>query len=106
MRVPRIRPSIRLLMILVAMAALFLGGAHLRHLKGVYRQRAVRHAQLEVSSRRIAKYAGALARIGAERPGAASSTSRRADYHAAMRQKYEDAAAHPWLSVDPDPPAP
>ena len=26
------------------------------------------------------------------------------DYHALLRRKYEYAASHPWLAVDPDPP--
>jgi hypothetical protein len=29
-----------------------------------------------------------------------------ADYHAAMRHKYERAAMYPWLAVEPDPPEP
>jgi hypothetical protein len=28
------------------------------------------------------------------------------DYHARMRVKYERAARHPWIFLDPDPPAP
>ena len=28
------------------------------------------------------------------------------DYYAALRHKYERAAARPWLPVDPDPPPP
>lgn len=31
---------------------------------------------------------------------------RRAAYHARMKQKYERAAARPWLTVAPDPPPP
>jgi hypothetical protein len=31
---------------------------------------------------------------------------RRADYHAALRRKYERAARYPWLPVEPDPPEP
>ena len=31
---------------------------------------------------------------------------RETDYHHEMRQKYEYAAAHPWESVEPDPPPP
>jgi hypothetical protein len=30
----------------------------------------------------------------------------RANHHAAMAHKYEHAARYPWLSVEPDPPAP
>lgn len=35
-----------------------------------------------------------------------SPDSRKAAYHAAMRRKYEDAAACPWFPVAPDPPEP
>ncbi len=31
---------------------------------------------------------------------------RQAEYHAALGRKYAAAAAHPWLSVAPDPPKP
>jgi hypothetical protein len=30
----------------------------------------------------------------------------RASYHAALNYKYREAAAHPWTSVEPDPPSP
>jgi hypothetical protein len=35
-----------------------------------------------------------------------ASWQRRADYHGAMRRKYERAARCPWLWVEPDPPEP
>jgi hypothetical protein len=31
---------------------------------------------------------------------------RRAEYHAALRQKYEEAAVHPWRRISMDPPKP
>jgi hypothetical protein len=34
------------------------------------------------------------------------SQARRIAYHDLMRRKYEDAARHPWLPVEPDPPEP
>jgi hypothetical protein len=30
----------------------------------------------------------------------------RADHHAALAHKYEQAAGHPWLHIEPDPPEP
>jgi hypothetical protein len=30
----------------------------------------------------------------------------RADHHASLARKYEDAARYPWLPVEPDPPEP
>jgi hypothetical protein len=38
--------------------------------------------------------------------GMRAEWKRRADYHAAMRHKYERAAMYPWLVVEPDPPEP
>jgi hypothetical protein len=35
-----------------------------------------------------------------------ASWQRRADYHGAMRRKYERAARYPWLPVEQDPPWP
>ena len=32
--------------------------------------------------------------------------AKRADYHAALSQKYREAAEHPWVAVQPDPPSP
>src|SRR5580704_9650482 len=29
-----------------------------------------------------------------------------ADYHSRLKRKYEQAACHPWLPVEPDPPEP
>jgi hypothetical protein len=34
------------------------------------------------------------------------ATSRRIAYHAAMAEKYRQAARRPWLPVEPDPPPP
>jgi hypothetical protein len=36
----------------------------------------------------------------------AASTNARAEYHAALRRKYEEAASRRWLSIEPDPPKP
>ena len=37
---------------------------------------------------------------------AAARAKARADYHAAMKRKYEEAAARHWFSVEADPPQP
>ena len=36
----------------------------------------------------------------------ADAYATRANHHAAMRRKYQWLAAHPWATVEPDPPAP
>lgn len=38
--------------------------------------------------------------------GRAEQYKKLAEYHEQMQAKYEDAAAHPWRNVSPDPPAP
>jgi hypothetical protein len=38
--------------------------------------------------------------------GQAAFSRREAAYHAKMKGKYDYAAAHPWLPVEPDPPLP
>src|SRR5262249_21597887 len=54
--------------------------AHLGCPKAIYQRAELRHL-LEIQPRRIA-------------------------YHEAMARKYRDAARHPWLPVEPDPPEP
>src|SRR3954452_13753631 len=106
MRLPRVRLRIRWLMALVAASAALLVGVRLWWLRVEYQQRAALHRSLEVSSRRLARYAGAMSRIGAEPPGADAVLIKRAEYRAMLRQKYEQAAVRPWISVEADPPAP
>src|SRR4051794_13948490 len=106
MHLTRTRFRIRWLMAMVAVVAVLMFGIRLWRLRVAYQQQAALHGRLEVSARRIAKYSGALGRIGLEPPGAGAGLDRRAEYRAKLRQKYEQAAARPWLSVEPDPPAP
>jgi len=46
--------------------------------------------------------------IGAQQPGAYLSPTPRSEWHTRMSMKYEAAASHPWLPVEPDlaPPEP
>ncbi len=39
-------------------------------------------------------------------PPASDDEGRKAEFHAQMNRKWEYAASRPWLSVEPDPPAP
>jgi hypothetical protein len=97
--------TFRLMMIAVALfAAFFSFVSHLEQEQRarIYRQRAISHGLMErssiVSVIQGGKAAGPdeLARLNQLRSG----------YHAALRQKYESAAASPWEDVAPDPPAP
>jgi hypothetical protein len=87
MRLPRLRFTIRLLMLMVALAACSVWGYRMWR---VSRE----HARVE---RRLTHF-----RIG--RPIA--DAAEKAAYDAALARKYERAARHPWLPVGPDPPQP
>src|SRR4051812_45553161 len=93
MRLPRLRFRLRWMMTLVALVAVLMGGFRLWRLRESYQQRAQWHRRLEVSSRRMARYAGAVGRLGIEPPGADAALIKRAEYRAFLRRKYEQASA-------------
>jgi hypothetical protein len=103
MRLRRPRWSVRRLILAVAPSAPALGGGrgHRRAMarRDEYRMRAFGRAILEAVEK--GEFEGGF-------PGAriAGPDLRFAEDHAAMRRKYEDAAAFPWLPVPPDPPEP
>jgi hypothetical protein len=97
MRLPRPRPTIRWMMIVVAVAALLMGGA-----VGVQR---LPHRRATFLSR--ATYHEGKVRFYWHMRGMDSRARRlRIDYHGAMSRKYRAAALKPWLPVEPDPPEP
>ena len=124
------RISIRQMMIVVAIAAIYLGAAvqwARFQRRDFFRSRASLHANLEESARASQqRYLGSLANL--EKAGAgvdmesmgetgrlylqsvagyrqeAAKAAARADFHAALRRKYEQAAAERWFTVEPDPP--
>jgi hypothetical protein len=111
MRLPRVRFTLRRLMIVVAVAAVLMaasnGLARLRLLSSDYRARAEEHAGIEATLRRIIASDGADTPVDIS-PGAGLRSRRFtaravADYEAALRRKYERAARYPWLRVKPDP---
>jgi hypothetical protein len=111
MRLPRVRFTVRRLMIVVAVAAglmaAWVGLARLRLLSSDYRARAEQHAGIEETLRRIVASDGADAPVDiSPGPGLRSRrfTARAvAEHEAALRRKYERAARYPWLPVEPDP---
>ena len=92
MRLPRVRFSVRRLMIMVAVVAL--SSAVLGQLSLRYRQQARFYAESEAYWRKAA--------IGAPISQQARYKDR-VNYFARLRQKYEHAARYPWLPVEPDP---
>ena len=105
MRLPRVRFTVRRMMVavaVVAVAALIQGGEFLRRRSHDYAARAD-------------NYAVELTLGGAEEPWPPItaeeiiSEQRKAErlrYYSAMEQKYRHAARRPWLPVEPDPPPP
>ena len=114
MRLPRVRFTLRGLMIVVAvmagLMAAWIGLARLKLLASDYRARAEQHAGIEATLRRIIASDGADAPVDIS-PGPGLRSRRFtawavAKHEAALRCKYERAARYPWLRVEPDPSEP
>ena len=103
MRIPRVRFTVRGMMVAVAVFALLSASGQLREryegLRDRYELMGVMHAAHEILERDggVDVFSG----FGLVKPNA-----QRAAYHAEMRRKYERAARSPWLPVEPDPPEP
>lgn len=89
MRLPRVQLSVRRAMAAVAALAIALG-------IGIWAERMWRRSR--------DFRAHAAVHRAAEQLANSYGHNEYADYHARMRQEYEDAAWHPWRTVAPDPP--
>jgi hypothetical protein len=105
MRVPRLRFTMRRLMVAVALLSLLLGLVARRqrllrlstyHAEQSYRTMIVQQSNLPA----------AVDSFGGQEPGAYLFPTPRSEWHTRMSMKYEVAASHPWLPVDPDSPPP
>jgi hypothetical protein len=135
MRLPRVRFTVRRMMVAVAIASLSLGAAagvlRLSRLQTAYRERAALHAgemsNLSAQDTRIYRARERLAAEGVPDPGGYLGLGTRLpaprerieelndrrngvlfrwEWHKKMRAKYERAAERPWLALEPDPPEP
>ena len=116
MRLPRVRFSIRRIMVVVVIVALAFGTFRLWTVRKLYLEKAAQHAGFRdfvVRSPESIRYWEA--RWTAQREGLPARypwpdgppfVPAMVKYHDAMRIKYERAARYPWLSVEPDPPKP
>lgn len=98
------RLTLRAMMIAVAVLAVLLGlGVRQwrRARDGYYRHEARMHRIDEESDRNAAEF-----HKGSSNPATAAMFAARAEYHAAMARKYEDALARGLTTVEPDPPPP
>ena len=125
MRLPRVRFTVRGMLIAVASIALLMGGLRLVWLRSVYRKAALAHAAYENLARTLQsmvendgkderelaiaigmKVAPESEAVRAKRAADASVNQKTAEYHATLKQKYERAASRPWVALAPDPPPP
>jgi hypothetical protein len=113
MKLPRVRFTVRRMMVGVAVAAVLIGGgievARLNRLRASHLYDAAYHARREVEElRNLANF------DRGRRGGAANANDRqillmerasrlRVAYHAELKRKYVKAANRPWESVAPDP---
>jgi hypothetical protein len=90
MRLPRIRLTVRRLMLAVAVVALVIWLGRIYQLRQMYLEKVLDN---KVALRQLDS-------------GISCYTEDHTNWHEAMKQKYEHAARHPWLPVEPDPPYP
>ncbi len=114
MKFPRVRFTVRRMMVIVAVSAALMGAGvgyvRLSRKAAGLRARAGEHAAMEQTLRWMIATSGADAPVDiSPGPGIRSKrfTARAvADHVAALKAKYERAARFPWLHVEPDPPEP
>jgi hypothetical protein len=102
MRLPRLRFTVRRLMLVVALAGLVMGG-------GVWGYRmwrmSAKYARIAQSFKWTESlHRGLEARFQNNAQREAAKFAAVATHYAALVRKYERAARYPWLPVEPDPP--
>jgi len=95
MRVPRVRFTVRRMMIAVAVVGAMMGWFALQRRAERFQQRAAAHG-------RKAEAARDYMALGIYNP----TLTKHHAYHEEMRRKYDRGVLHPWLFVAPDPPEP
>lgn len=100
MRLSRLRLTLRRMMLAIAMLALLFTVIGMRMRRDVSR-RAEYHRQQMMEF-----WVGHSLALNTGDPYSTRWAAKRREYHKAMWQKYQRAAARPWLSIDPDPPPP
>jgi hypothetical protein len=122
---PRVRFTIRGMMVLVAITAFLLGGDVIRRRRDQYQRLAQAHATSARSANLVRKVSGLTASRFEEAAQKASGRSsydlgdqairarsmagywsRMEIYHQQLRRKYDEAVSRPWRPVSADPPPP
>jgi hypothetical protein len=100
-RAPGVRFTVRRLMVVVAVLSLMLGlearRERLLRLCSHHAEQSTLAMIVQQSNQPVAVDA-----VGAQQPGASLFPTPRSEWHARMSMKYEAAASHPWLPVEPD----
>jgi hypothetical protein len=104
MPMPRVRFTVRRMMIVVGLAALVMWvGRTLQERRGRFEKRA--QVEARAGLREIMKYVYRVS-PGTTVPQSFFEDFPKVRYHEALDKKYRFAALHPWLPVEPDPPEP
>ena len=114
MVLPRVRFTIRRMMLAVAIIAIVAGVTVLASRQRIYRGRADFYAQLEQAAKlRLRHWVLEAVRLSGQRRSddrrqlaeyMVGYSRERASYHARLKVKYGRAARYPWLLFGPDPP--
>jgi hypothetical protein len=108
MRLPRVRFTVRRMMVSVAVASSCVAAYLVATRGGEFREEAIEYLQREQFRVKAEHYGHRLADLSDIKviPGHPDPLHRRREYYDQMRKKYERAARYPWLPVAPDPPEP
>jgi hypothetical protein len=105
MRPPRLRFTVRRLLLVVALAATSVWGVKMWRLSREYARRAQSYTDSEWLEKGILVHKVAQGELAGYH-ALLSQHKQRAAFYAAQARKYERAARDSWLPVEPDPPAP
>jgi hypothetical protein len=106
MRVPRVRFTVRTLMVAVALAAIILGPvAYLKHRRDRFRALASRHAS-QVLGYKIDSNGFRPLFLGHDGLPVSPREGQRDLWHRKMKWQYDEAALRPWAPAPPDSPEP
>lgn len=113
MRLPRLRFTVRRLMVAVAIAAFLIGGgieaARCKRLREAHLADAAYHARREAEELRnlanidLGRRAGAVDAKDHFMVFVERASRLRVDHHSQMKRRYFKAASRPWRAVSPDP---
>ncbi len=115
MRVPRVRFTVRQMMVAVAVLSLMLCGEGYRRTREIERRRELYRQRASIFHIRAREFRDAYEKRSSNvfamnhGPEFAATPALRlkwAQYYESLACKYEDAASSPWDAVPPDPPPP